>query len=747
MLNLVYIKLTDMKPNKIYNIITIGCQMNYADSERLATFLEKNGFTAGNDFKKAGLVVLNTCGIRQAAEDRVYGLVNQIKKQNPRVKIVVTGCLSRRADVKKRLAGRADIFLPINEMLKLPELLAGEKFSPHFSLDEVRLEAGEKYLHIPPKHTSVFTAYVPIGNGCNNFCSYCVVPYARGREVYRPARDIIAEVRALVKDGYREIILIAQNVNSYRDVKYDFPGLLQELLKISGKFWLRFSSSHPKDMSDELIKVIGSSEKICAHLHLAVQSGDDKILQAMNRKYTAASYKRLVKKVRAARPGIAITTDVIVGFPGETKAQFLNTVKLFKDINFDLAYISQYSQRPQTVSATMKDNVSLAEKKQRANALNEILKQTALKNHQKFLGKTVEVLIEGKNKRGKYYGKTSGYQTVLVNSVAADLIGQFIPVLINKALPFGLEGDYLDKPKVLVILGTTASGKTSLGVKLAAEFNGEIISADSRQVYKGMDIGTGKDLVEYQINGRKIPYHLIDVVSPKVKFDLAQYQVKALQAISQILKKKKLPIIVGGSGLYLQALVDNYQLSTVIPDFAQRIKLEKLSAVELFKKLQKLKPDFAARLNNSDKNNPRRLTRYLEIVAAGGFDNNKKTESPYDFLLLGLTWPDKILRGRIELRLLERLEKEGMIAEIKKLNESGVSWERLKSFGLEYKFISRHLLGELSYAAMVEKLSTAIYRFAKRQKTWFRRWQKQGTKIKWLKDPAEAIREIKYWQK
>lgn len=303
------------------------------------------------------------------------------------------------------------------------------------------------------------------------------------------------------------------------------------------------------------------------------------------------------------------------------------------------------------------------------------------------------------------------------------------------------------KPKVLVILGTTASGKTSLGIKLAAEFNGEIISADSRQVYKGMDVGTGKDLAEYQVNGRKIPYHLIDVASPKTKFDLARYQTKAFQAISQILKKKKLPIIVGGSGLYLQALVDNYQLSTATPNFSQRTKLEKLPAAELFKKLRQLKPDFAARLNNSDKNNPRRLARYLEIVAAGGYDNNRKAESPYDFLLLGLTWPDDILRGRIELRLLERLEKEGMIDEVKKLNESGVSWERLKSFGLEYKFISQHLLGELSYSEMVEKLSAAIYRFAKRQKTWFKRWQKQGAKIKWLKDPADAIQEIERWRK
>jgi len=433
-----------MKNLPTYHIITIGCQMNKVDSERLAAFLESRGFVASPDFKKSGVVIINTCGIRQAAEDRVYGLVNQIKKFNSTAKIVVAGCLSRRADVKKRLANRTDIFLPISEMLKLPELLAGQEFKPYFSLDEVRLKAGEKYLDILPKHTSDFTAYVPIGNGCNNFCSYCVVPYARGREVYRGAGEIIKEVKELIKKGYKEVVLIAQNVNSYQDQKYNFPKLLKQLTAIPGKFWLRFSSSHPKDMSADLIKVIGSSAKICSHLHLAVQSGDDQILKAMNRRYTIATYKQLIKKVRVAKPGIAITTDVIVGFPGETKAQFMRTAKLFKDLNFDLAYISQYSPRPGTVSYKMADNVSPSEKKRRAEVLNEILKKTALKNHQKFLGQVVEVLVEGKNKRGKYYGKTSSYQTVLINVPAKTnkLIGQFVAVKINKALPFGLEGSF-----------------------------------------------------------------------------------------------------------------------------------------------------------------------------------------------------------------------------------------------------------------------------------------------------------------
>lgn len=302
------------------------------------------------------------------------------------------------------------------------------------------------------------------------------------------------------------------------------------------------------------------------------------------------------------------------------------------------------------------------------------------------------------------------------------------------------------KQKVLAILGTTSAGKTGLGVKLAAELDGEIISADSRQVYRGMDIGTGKDLAEYKVGRKKIPYHLIDVVSPKTQFNLAKFQKSAFAAIDDILRRRKLPIVVGGSGLYLQALVDNYDLSNVRAQSVNREKWEKMDAARLFALVAKKKPEFAARLNNSDKNNPRRLARYLEIIEAEGLEKVGKRESRYDFLILGLDWPDNILRDRIVQRLLDRLEKEGLVAEVKRLNDEGVSWERLQSFGLEYKFVSRHLLGELSYPEMVEKLSLALYRFAKKQKTWFRRWEKQGTKIHWVKNIAEAEKKIEKWQ-
>ena len=302
------------------------------------------------------------------------------------------------------------------------------------------------------------------------------------------------------------------------------------------------------------------------------------------------------------------------------------------------------------------------------------------------------------------------------------------------------------RPKVIVILGTTASGKTALAIKLARQFNGEIVSADSRQIYRGMDVGTGKDLDEYHRGGQQVRYHLIDIVSPNTEFDLAKYQKLAFRAIANILARQKLPIIVGGSGLYLQALVDNYDLSDVRPQSTRRILAEKLTAPELLQKIIKLKPEFAGRLNNSDQHNARRLARYLEIIESGKTPGSRKKISSYNFLILGLSWSDNVLRERIVGRILERLEKQGMVAEVKRLNKSGVPWDRLKSFGLEYKFISQHLLGELSYSEMIAKLSTASYRFSKRQKTWFKRWEKQGIEIKWIEDSKEAVKEIKKWQ-
>ncbi|MDA3840665.1 MAG: tRNA (adenosine(37)-N6)-dimethylallyltransferase MiaA [Patescibacteria group bacterium] len=310
--------------------------------------------------------------------------------------------------------------------------------------------------------------------------------------------------------------------------------------------------------------------------------------------------------------------------------------------------------------------------------------------------------------------------------------------------------EILSNNKVIVILGPTSGGKTSLAVELAHRFDGEIVSADSRQVYRGMDIGTGKDLSEFSFKEKNgdnvnIPYHLMDVVDPRDEFDVVQWNKMAKLAIDDILKRNKLPIVVGGTGLYLQSLVDNYDFSETKPDKEERSLLEKKSIKDLIFILKNIKPGIEDELDENDLGNKRRLIRYIQILKNNKDFSIKKSlnsKNKYNFLLLGLTFPREVLNERIYKRLIQRIEKEGMIDEVKKLHENGVSWERMESFGLEYKHLSWYLNDKIFYVEMVEKLNIAIRQFAKRQMSWFRRWEKQGREIKWVDNTGEANNEI-----
>jgi len=302
------------------------------------------------------------------------------------------------------------------------------------------------------------------------------------------------------------------------------------------------------------------------------------------------------------------------------------------------------------------------------------------------------------------------------------------------------------KKKAVVIIGPTSSGKTALAVKLALEFSAQIISADSRQVYKGMDIGTGKDLSEYSIKTKtgikKIPYHLIDVCSPKESFNLSKYLKLANEVLDKISAQGDLPLIVGGTGLYAQALVDNYQISKVKENKELRAKLEDIElkgVQELFKKEYS---DFYNKLNNSDKNNKRRLIRYLEILKDKGVLDKKRSHPKFEFLVLKIEVERKELKQRIKNRLIQRIENEEMIEEVNRLHKEGLTWKKLESFGLEYKFVSKYLQNKLDYDEMLEDLYTASSRFAKRQSAWFRRWQRQGREIHEIKDYKEAKEKI-----
>jgi len=329
---------------KKYFIRTFGCQMNLADSERIAGWYEANGWGKARAIEEADEVVIVTCSVRQSADNRVFGLVNnlaKLKTKNPKLKIILTGCMLRypRPWLWKKLPA-------VDEFKRVEDFTAG-------------LKIRESKTH----------AWVPISNGCNNFCTYCVVPYARGREVSRPFEEIVCEVEELAKRGYKEITLLGQNVNSFEP---SFAKLLTALHEVPGIEKISFITSNPWDLNDEIIKAM-SLPKIDRYLHLPVQSGDDEILRKMNRHYTVKEYLALVKKIRKAIPEIKIGTDIIVGFPGETEEQFQHTVELAKRVGFVKAYIAMYSPREQTAAFKMEDNVLYKEKKRRWQVLENLI--------------------------------------------------------------------------------------------------------------------------------------------------------------------------------------------------------------------------------------------------------------------------------------------------------------------------------------------------------------------------------------
>lgn len=424
-----------------YYVLAYGCQMNISDSERVSAVLEGLKYKKTLNMNEADLIAVVMCSIRQSAVDRIYGLIEKfktIKKSNPKLKTILTGCVLKR-DKKKFIEG-FDYILDIKDIKKLSQIL--KTSTSHKFRDSVNYD-NKDYLNITPKYGNKFSANVPIMTGCNNFCAYCVVPYTREREVSRPAKEIICEIKNLIKNDCKEVWLLGQNVNSYSNVLenngiVNFPDLLKMANDIPGNFWIRFTSSHPKDFSDELIDAMAKCKKVTPYLNLPVQSGDDKVLKSMNRHYTVKDYKNKIEKLKKRIPDIAISTDIIVGFPGETKKQFLNTAKLFRDVKYDMAYINKYSSRAGTTAAKLKDNVSGEEKKNREKILTEILKETALGHNKKSVGKETIVLIN-ENRGDNYFGKDKHYKTICIKS-NKNLLGKLIKVKITEAQPFTLKG-------------------------------------------------------------------------------------------------------------------------------------------------------------------------------------------------------------------------------------------------------------------------------------------------------------------
>lgn len=422
--------------------------MNEHDSENIAGMLESMGYILADDPFKAEVVVLNTCSVREHADKRFYGMLGQFKKrrdENKDTRIVcVCGCMPQQPRVQdeiKKSFSWVDVVFGTQTIGDFPRLLndrisTGKKqFSITANNSIVPDEKESKRLH---KHK----ALVNITYGCNNFCTYCIVPYTRGREKSRSLEDVVCEVKKLVADGAIEVMLLGQNVNSFIDDKGNtFPTLVRAINDIEGLERIRFMTSNPKDLSDELIECYRTCEKLCKHIHLPVQSGSSSVLKRMNRRYDREKYIDIINKLKSACPDIAITTDIIVGFPGETEAEFEDTISLVEYVKYDSAFTFIYSPREGTPAAGFSDQIPYDIKHERFERLNEVVNKYSLEKNERLSDKTVKVLIDGSSRKEdkSYSGRTDGFKLVNVSS-GRDITGQLVDVRITECKTFSIDG-------------------------------------------------------------------------------------------------------------------------------------------------------------------------------------------------------------------------------------------------------------------------------------------------------------------
>ena len=440
----------DIGLNKKYYIKTYGCQMNVHDTENIKAILELMSYEETLDFERADLILLNTCAIRENAHNKMFGFlgrVKHLKETRPEILTAICGCMAQEENVVDALMKKyrwVDIVFGTHNIHRLPYLIENTLVKQSQEVEVFSIE-GEVIENVPVKRDSKYKAWVNIMYGCDKFCTYCIVPYTRGKQRSRLPKDIIKEVKKLVKEGYQEVTLLGQNVNAYGkdlNINYTMGDLLEDIAKTNIPR-VRFMTSHPWDFDDKMISIIKKYDNIMPSIHLPLQSGSDRILKLMGRRYTKEVYLELANKLKQEIPSLMLSTDIIVGFPGETEEDFKETLDVVEKCKYDLAYTFIFSPREGTPAARMKDDTPLHDKEQRLYRLNEIVNRYANENNQKYLRQTVKVLIEGKGEKNNLMGYTETMKLVNVDGDESN-IGKIVDVEITDVKTWSLDGKIVE---------------------------------------------------------------------------------------------------------------------------------------------------------------------------------------------------------------------------------------------------------------------------------------------------------------
>lgn len=445
-------KIKDKYKGKTFYLKTYGCQMNEHDSENIEALLTGLGFSKVDDYEKADLVLLNTCSIRENAHNKAFGMLGRLKHLKAQKKDLIVGlcgCMAQEASVVEEIINKykwVNFVFGTHNMYQLPNII-DRAIAENKQQIEVFSKEGDLVEGLPVIRTNNYKAYVNIIYGCNKFCTYCIVPYTRGRERSRAKEDILSEVDELIKDGYKEITLLGQNVNAYGKDLYDdytLGNLLEDIAKKDIPR-VRFMTSHPWDFTDSMVEVIGKYDNIMPSVHLPVQSGSSKILKLMGRRYTRESYLELFKKIKDTVPGVAISTDIIVGFPGESEEDFLETLSLAEECKYDNAFTFIFSKREGTPACLLKDEVSEEEKEERLQRLNKVVNKYFLENNKKLLERVVPVLVEGNSeKKDMYYGYTDTNKLINFTADREVKVGEIVNVKVTQAKTWSLDGELVE---------------------------------------------------------------------------------------------------------------------------------------------------------------------------------------------------------------------------------------------------------------------------------------------------------------